>query len=260
MENEFFEHFGIKFCNSKIKKHLNRENFAIINKSCGNDKYIKYRTEHWDYFEKIKETIDINRYSINAWPPSYKYSMENGILKLSDEFCKKYQEACFSVYDANMIFFEKLNKKEFEKLINTVIHKNKNYYEVTDLNKLNQISGIYIMILDEYKQIYIGQSKNIKQRILNHWKKEPPFDTLIFPNINTSNIPIDSFGVLDTTRIFVKNITMKNPHSLDNEEEKIVKQIPQEYLINRICGGLRLKTDYDFLKGLESLNKRNFNI
>lgn len=116
------------------------------------------------------------------------------------------------------------------------------------------------MVLDEYKQIYVGQSKDIRRRILTHWKKEPRFDRLIFPSISKSNISIDSFGVLDTTRIYVKEKTMKTRYSLDKEEEKIVKKIPQKYLINRVGGGLRLKTDLDCMKFLNSINKRELDI
>ena len=93
MKEENFEHFGIEFNSNEIKKYLNRENFAIINTACENNECIRYRREHWDYFEKIRDNINIDDYSINIWPPSYKYCMEDGTLRLSDEFCKKYQEA-----------------------------------------------------------------------------------------------------------------------------------------------------------------------
>lgn len=224
MKEENFEHFGIEFNNNKIKKRLNRENFAIINTDCGNEECIRYRKDNWDYFQKMKDDINIEKYSINIWPPSYKYCMENGKLRLSDEFCKKYQEACLMVYDANMNFFKKLDRKDFEENIDNILNKDTGYNAVTNLNDYKEKSGIYVMILDEYKQIYVGQSKDIRRRILTHWKKEPRFDRLIFPSISKSNISIDSFGVLDTTRIYVKEKTMKTRYSLDKEEEKIVKK------------------------------------
>ena len=257
MEERYFEYFGVKFDSKKTKKYLNRDNFAIIDTNCGNDQYIRYRTENWEYFEKIKPEIDISNRSINTWPPSYKYCMENGKLRFSDEFCKKYQEACLNVFDANMKYFEKLNRTDFNEKIDKLIKKYRNFIKVDNLNDFKGKSGIYIMVLDEYKQVYIGQSKDIYKRILAHWKRTPPFDSLIFPSVEKSNIPIDSFGVYDTTRIYIKEIQSKSMYGMDKEEEKIVNAIPQEFLANRVCGGLRLSTISDYFKALESVNRRN---
>ncbi len=258
MKEEYFEHFGVRLSSIKVKKYLNRENFAVIDTNCGNDKYIRYRLDHWNDFMKMKDNIDISKRPIYLWPPSYKYCLENGTLRLSDEFCKKYKEACLNVYDANMYYFKKIDNKEFNEKINNLLKKYPDYVEVKNLNDFRGKSGIYIMVLDEYKQVYIGQSKDIYQRITRHWKTNPPFDRLIFPNTEQSNIHIDSFGALDTTRIYVKEIHMKNMYSLDREEEKIVKEIPSEYKANRVCGGLRLNTISDFIKGANSINCRNF--
>lgn len=256
MDEEYFEHFGVKLDNKKVKKNLNRDNFANNENHFVKNKYV---IEHWDYFKRIKDNINIERYSIVTWPPSYKYYLEDGELRLSDDFCKKYKKACLQVYDKNMNFFQQLDKEKFNEEINDLLEKNTNYIEVKNLNEFKRKSGIYIMILDEYKQVYIGQAKDIYQRIIRHWKTNPYFDKLIFPSIEKSNICIDSFGALDTTRIFVKKIFMKNLYSLDKDEEILVSNISPEYLANRICGGLRLNTDSDFLKGFNTINRRNFN-
>lgn len=259
MSDKYYGHFFIKLDSTKVKKHLTRENFAIIETKCGNDKYIRYYTEHWDYFEKIKEKIDIDKCPIDRWPPSYKYTLENGVLRLSDMFCQKYQEACLIVYDANINYFKKLDSIDFNKKLNELLKKNSSYREIKNLYEVKGKSGIYIMVLDRYKQIYIGQSKDIYQRICRHWKKQPQFDRLIFPSIENSNISIDSFGTLDTTRIYAKEIHMKNMYSLDKEEEKIVEEMPQKYLLNRIGGGLRLNTISDLGKFVNSANERELN-
>ena len=57
-----------------------------------------------------------------------------------------------------------------------------------------------------------------------------------------------------------KEKCMKTRYSLDKEEEKMVKKIPQKYLTNRVGGGLRLKADLDFMKFLNSTNQRDFDI
>ena len=204
MSDKYYGHFFIKLNSTKVKKHLTRENFAIIETKCGNDKYIRYYTEHWDYFKKL-DSIDFN------------------------------------------------------KKLNELLKKNSSYREIKNLYEVKGKSGIYIMVLDRYKQIYIGQSKDIYQRICRHWKKQPQFDRLIFPSIENSNISIDSFGTLDTTRIYAKEIHMKNMYSLDKEEEKIVEEMPQKYLVNRIGGGLRLNTISDLGKFVNSANERELN-
>ncbi len=60
-----------------------------------------------------------------------------------------------------------------------------------------------MLVLDEYKQVYIGQSTDIKSRILHHRSKKKPFDRLIFGSVENSILSIDSFGALDTTRIYI---------------------------------------------------------
>jgi hypothetical protein len=64
------------------------------------------------------------------------------------------------------------------------------------------VQGAYVMVLDRYKQAYIGQAWDIRARIKRHWSGTKQFDRLIFPDKETSVLSIDSFRALDTTRIF----------------------------------------------------------
>ena len=107
MKEENFEHFGIEFNSNEIKKYLNRENFAIINTACENNECIRYRREHWDYFEKIRDNINIddyitlrkngkeNQYKVVGFIQSVNYSGEvieitlDGYKKLDDEYIPK---------------------------------------------------------------------------------------------------------------------------------------------------------------------------
>lgn len=88
-----------------------------------------------------------------------------------------------------------------------------------------------MMILDEYCQLYIGTSTNIKKRILDHWCKIKPFDRLLFPQnaINTSLLSIDSFKAYDTTRIYTYFTTELYVH-----EDNYLRDIPDQFLYNRI--------------------------
>ena len=93
------------------------------------------------------------------------------------------------------------------------------------------------MALDKYKQVYIGISvseQGIKGRILKHWRKQKEFDRLIYGRIENSIISIDSFGALDTTRIYYKEIP--KGVDLDDYERKLVDAFKPEYRLNRVAG------------------------
>lgn len=150
-----------------------------------------------------------------------------------DEFIEEQTKRIKYNYELNMKYFNSLDKDEFDKYVSKFMSKNK-FEEVKDLKKYVGVPGIYIMVLDEYKQVYIGISENgIKERIKQHWnaKKEP--ERLIFGQAFNSVLSIDSFGALDTTRIFVK--TNGNLYAIEN---KVVDEFDKRFLINRTMGGI----------------------
>ncbi|MEF2978101.1 GIY-YIG nuclease family protein [Subtercola sp. YIM 133946] len=91
---------------------------------------------------------------------------------------------------------------------------------------------IYIMILDDYKQAYIGQSVNLRRRIKGHWAGMLQFDRLLWGQPHESVLGIDVFRPLDTTRFYAAKT--RNGYDL---EEKLVGSIRPDYLLNRIGGG-----------------------
>lgn len=100
------------------------------------------------------------------------------------------------------------------------------------------------MVLDKYKQAYIGISSSedgIKGRILKHWRKQKEFNRLVYGKIENSIISIDSFGALDTTRIFYKEF--KSFRDLDDYERKLVDAFKPEYRLNRVAGGINGEND-----------------
>lgn len=150
-----------------------------------------------------------------------------------DEFIEEQTKRIKYNYELNMKYFNSLDRNEFDKYVSKFMSENK-FEEVKDLKKYVGVPGIYIMVLDEYKQVYIGISENgIKERIKQHWnaKKEP--ERLIFGQAFNSVLSIDSFGALDTTRIFVK--TNGNLYAVEN---KVVDEFDKRFLINRTMGGI----------------------
>ncbi len=118
--------------------------------------------------------------------------------------------------------------------LNKFLKKYSQFKEIDDLSILEGVKGCYIIVLDEYKQVYIGQSKNIRNRIKQHWSKRKPLNRLVFGSVGKSKISIDSFRALDTTRIFVD---VKSEEELDEYEEIYIKKFPNKFICNRISGG-----------------------
>lgn len=184
------------------------------------------------------------------WPSSWKTNLldiplsrmkkivqEERFLYHIDEVCEELQKDALYNFDLNMAFYEKLDRNEFNEEIEHFLSANPKFAEVKDLRKYKNVTGIYIMVLDEYKQIYVGQTNNIKDRIQKgHWTATKTLDRLIFGGIDKSILSIDSFRHLDTTRIFV----CTDVNDLDNEEYNFVENaFSPKFLANRTGGGGR---------------------
>ena len=154
-------------------------------------------------------------------------------------------------FDLNMKYFKSLDYDDFDKKLKLFVKKNR-FVEANNLNDL-VVSGIYMLVLDKYKQVYIGISDNIRKRILNHWSKKKDFDRLIFGKVEESILSIDSFGALDTTRIFYKKVNTF--FDIFSSEEKYVKNFDNKYLLNRVGGGINAEDD-EKLRNLELIASR----
>ncbi|WP_448968750.1 hypothetical protein [Latilactobacillus curvatus] len=117
--------------------------------------------------------------------------------------------------------FDEFNARLAEFISN---HRFKAY---ENIQELEGTSGYYILVLDEYRQLYIGSSSDILQRIRNHWTKKT---YLSRPFYDGNQMRIDVFKALDTTRVFAyksKSLTMRRVDTL-------VKEIPDKFVINTI--------------------------
>ena len=136
-------------------------------------------------------------------------------------------------YDLNMKYFNTLDFAEFDEYLINFTKKHK-FVEISDLTKLKGVSGVYILVLDKYKQVYIGISEaGIAERIRKHWNDKKDPERLIFGQAFNSVLSIDSFGALDTTRIFVKTDV-----PLYLVEYKYVEEFDNKYILNRTIGGI----------------------
>ena len=172
------EHFGIKLINKGKSFKLTRDEFAITNTK-----------PSLPYFASLAEQ--------NA------YIDEHGST-YAEAWCNEYRKLCLKNYDLNMDYFSMLDKTEFDKSLESFLNQYKQFLEIENLNDFSGVEGYYIMVLDEYKQVYIGKTEDIKKRIMQHWSNTRPFDRTLFPMYawDKSSFSIDFFRALDTTRIF----------------------------------------------------------
>lgn len=198
-------HFGVRVHEGKYGLRLTRENYAVVsNKSSFS---IKFSADIYD----------------DVYGRTY-----------TDVWCKQQLADCLENFDLNMQYFSLIDKDKFNGEINTLLHQNRRFIEVTDLNLYAEKSGYYIMVVDDYCQLYVGTSKDIKLRIQQHWRAKKPFDRLLFPmgSVDTSVLSIDSFRALDTTRIYAYVTS-----GTYNIEDDYIKQFSEEFICNRMAGG-----------------------
>ena len=162
----------------------------------------------------------------------FKLNKENFITgSRSDESCLKMIDNCKYNYDLNMNFYKNLSKEEFHNEVDSFIDGNE-FCEVFNLSLYMKKSGYYLMVLDEYNQVYIGTSKDLKKRITRHWSTTIPLDRTVLWSPKSSKISIDSFRALDTTRIFIQ----ESNDVLLNENDYI-DQFSDKFICNRTSGG-----------------------
>ncbi len=141
-------------------------------------------------------------------------------------------ERAFENYAKNMAYYSSLERTSFESELGRFLGKHREFREKTDLSSCDH-PGAYLMVLDDFKQVYIGKTiDSIKTRIRNHWNEKFPVDRIILGTVDTSRLPIDCFGALDTTRVFVWKTS--NPAKLENS---LIEDFDDAYLCNRTAGG-----------------------
>jgi hypothetical protein len=151
----------------------------------------------------------------------------------TDEFCRRHREMALENFDLNMAFFAQIPQESFDEALDEMLRKNKRLRPVTDLKSLDGEWGVYVLVLDEYRQAYIGQAAwDMRKRIKAHWNGTKQFDRLLWGGVEESVMSIDSFRALDTTRIYASRTI-----NYDALEARLVRTFPADYLLNRIGGG-----------------------
>jgi len=261
----YIEKFNMRFDVNRIKKELTREtyidNYTVPRRPDTKNVLSVIDThadmnKNWEKFDNSKELKETTE-RINIYPWWVKYEFKYYWLIYNEEYIKRQTPAIMKNLELNLQFFEKLDYEDFSNTLNSFLSlkRNSKIKEVFDLNLYKKSSGIYILVLDKYKQIYIGQTTtSITQRIISHWKRKIEFEKLLIGKTNEAKISIDSFGILDTSRIFVEEID--NISIIDLREDYLIQHFPQQYILNKIGGGIKFKNDEDFHKFMETHQTR----
>lgn len=160
----------------------------------------------------------------------------------TESYCDFLRKCALQNFDINISRFNSLDEIEFYNTLNAYTAKH-HFIEITDLKCSEfgdpcerDIEGyVYIMVLGQYKQVYIGQTRSaLNTRIKQHWHKRKPLDRLVFGCAELSNLSIDSFGALDTTQIFAKPYRGKKPFGLEELESRFIRAFDQQFVLNRI--------------------------
>ncbi|WP_285117283.1 GIY-YIG nuclease family protein [Leifsonia sp. fls2-241-R2A-40a] len=225
------EHLGERVRAGKYGFRLTRDVYAVPSKR--NTKPIPREfvsDEMWEEMSEIYEDDDHRIYT-DAW-------------------VAEWHDAVLENFDLNMAWFENIEPSAFEAVIAGMLAAEPKLQEVTDLRPLDGVSGVYVMVLDGYRQVYIGQATDIRARIKRHWSGVKQFDRLLWAHKHESVMSIDSFRALDTTRVFA--VRTGRPDML---EQKLVEAVPADYRLNRISGGTLSGLRGLFILG--EINRRN---
>lgn len=162
---------------------------------------------------------------------SWAYSDEEH-TELSDAFLLTQRDAALVNFDLSLSYFASLGADEFELALERALSHGGGFTQVQSLAEWDGVEGVYVMVFDEYRQFYVGQSVDLRRRIKAHWSKRKSFDRLLLGSPYDSIFPVDELRALDTTRIYAKATT--NPFDLEQRTEAASDQ---RFCLNRMMGG-----------------------
>lgn len=174
-----------------------------------------------------KEQVDERLWQKTAW--AYR---DEDHTEHSDAYLLWQRDGALRNFDLSMAYFNSIGYEEFNKALQRVIKSGRGYQEITSLPEWDGVEGTYIMVFDEYRQFYVGQARDIRKRIKQHWVGRKPFDRILYGTPYDSIFPVDEFRALDTTRIFA--INSRNSFAAEQLAEVAADR---RFSLNRMTGG-----------------------
>jgi len=153
--------------------------------------------------------------------------------RFSDEFLLWNRDQAMRNLDLSLAYFDTLDAADFEEALGAVLAKGRSLHAVEDLSEWEGVEGVYVMVFDRFKQIYVGQSNNIRRRVRQHWTGRKSFDRLVYGTPYDSILPVDELRALDTTRLYAAR-----SRNRDALEERLERAAEPRFTLNRTMGGV----------------------
>lgn len=150
------------------------------------------------------------------------------------EIAEEMRARALKNFDLNMAYFSQLDAKEFEHHVAQTVKSFSRIRRVERLADWEETGGVYVMVLGEHRQVYVGQSNNIRKRIKAHWGGAISISKAVFGRVDQSIMSIASFRALDTTAIYATEVP---DFKRDKVEEDVESSFDQKYVLNRIDAG-----------------------
>lgn len=180
----------------------------------------------------VKERLPRHLFTDAQWNERAWMFQDEVQSRSSDMFLLVQRDAALRNYDLSMSYFASLDADDFEDALETVLTAGRSFRPVESLREWEGVAGAYVMVFDEYRQFYIGQSSDISRRIRQHWTRSKPFDRVLFGSVYDSIFPVDELRALDTTRIFADRTV--NPSAV---ERRLEAAADRRFRLNRMAGG-----------------------
>jgi hypothetical protein len=152
--------------------------------------------------------------------------------RFSDAFLLCDRDRALRNLDLSLAYFDTLDAAEFEVALTAVLFKGRSLRPVEDLSEWEGVEGVYVMVFDQFKQLYVGQSTNIRKRVRQHWTGRKGFDRLVYGTPYDSILPVDELRALDTTRLYAARSLQP-----DTLEERLECAADPRFTLNRTTGG-----------------------
>lgn len=232
-----------KFIYADVNRYDEKDNL-IDTISCNFKELVSYDNFHKYYYRYAKYADTPKSSKIIHFNVQTK-TMNNGYFSEADYFNRYLNYAVKEYYkNSGQYFYDEFHsticrKQWFERRkgergnvsregflnnLQQVLDKHNKLVEITDLAECNGMNGLYILVLDDINQCYVGQSKNIRQRIMKHWSRADYF----------TGTGIDLYCAKDTTRIYVCEYRERR----DQGEYELIHEFRPDYLLNTLAGSL----------------------
>ena len=213
MGSSAIEHFGERVLPGKYGFRLRREVYALPSKQSS------------FYFGR-------EMFSEEAWTDRAASYEDEAQRIYKDDVVEWMRERALFNFDLNLAFFDQVPQETFDHAVAAMLKGAPALHPVTHLPSLDGMRGLYVLVLDDYRQAYVGQASDIRGRVRQHWRGMKQLDRLVFGHAHASVLSIDVFRALDTTRIFAAKTS--RPDAL---ERRVVREFPGDLLLNRVGGG-----------------------